>query len=452
MAPNLTPEDKERMMTPTPPVETPELSPTLRMASLTRREENTVIELRRNHAYTRCAEAMRTFSECSTEYTVGVVWKCKELKDIMNECLRRANTVEDMDRARTLVLHKKMQRLEEKKNKPRTLIDEAGFIRSYYGRAGAESTLQRAHMREQLPAHKHRLQLLYAIETYPVTIVVGEPGSGKSTQLPQYLYEADWAADGKTIACTQPRRVAAAMLAQRVADEMSVELGTTVGYSVRFSDASNPQQTRIKYMTDGTLVRECLADPLLSAYSVVVVDEAQDRSIATDTLLALLKKILVKRKNDLRVVVSSASLDAEQFQAFFGLGSSAIVTISGQQFPVDTHYLAAPCESYLTSAVEAVISIHEHEPPGDILVFLPGKDDIAAAIDEVGEQIHRNRSLESLVPLPMHAGLSVEEQKAVFDPLRSQMRKVVFSTNVAETSVTIDGILYVVDCGFVKQR
>ncbi|KAJ1851924.1 hypothetical protein GGH12_002518 [Coemansia sp. RSA 1822] len=240
------------------------------------------------------------------------------------------------------------------------------------------------------------------------------------------------------------------MLAQRVATEMGVELGTTVGYSVRFSNASS-DLTRIKYLTDGSLIRECMTDPLLSAYSVVLVDEAQDRSLATDTLLALLKKIQRKRP-DFRVIVSSASLDAERFQAFFGQNNSVIVAISGQLFPVDTHYLPEPTENYVHAAVEAVMAIHKQEPRGDILVFLPGKDEVMAAISEIYEQRDHNKSMESLVPLAMHAGLPSAEQKAAFGPARAGTRKAVFSTNVAETSVTIDNVAYVVDCGFVKQR
>ncbi|KAJ2155067.1 hypothetical protein J3F82_000641 [Coemansia sp. RSA 637] len=326
----------------------------------------------------------------------------------------------------------------------------SGFVRNYYSSEKDTHSGSMHEQRQQLPVYKHRLELLYAIETYQTTIVVGEPGSGKSTQLPQYLYEAGWATDGKTIACTQPRRIAAAMLAQRVATEMGVELGTTVGYSVRFSNTSS-DLTRIKYLTDGSLIRECMTDPLLSSYSVVLVDEAQDRSLATDTLLALLKKIQRKRP-DFRVIVSSASLDAERFQAFFGQNNSVIVAISGQLFPVDTHYLPEPTENYVHAAVETVMAIHQHEPQGDILVFLPGKDEVMAAISEIYEQRDHNRSLESLVPLAMHAGLPPAEQKAAFGPTRAGTRKAVFSTNVAETSVTIDNIAYVVDCGFVKQR
>ncbi|KAJ2851928.1 hypothetical protein IWW36_000701 [Coemansia brasiliensis] len=240
------------------------------------------------------------------------------------------------------------------------------------------------------------------------------------------------------------------MLARRVSEEMNVELGTTVGYSVRFTEASDPLQTRIKFLTDGTLIRECMSDPLLSCYSVIMIDEAQDRSIATDTLLALLKKIIAKRKDDFRVVISSASLDAEQFRKYFD--DSVIVSISGQMFPVDIHYLQTPCENYLIAAIETVISIHKQELPGDILVFLPGKDDILAAISEIKEHLLANRRLESLLALPMYSGLSPKDQKPVFDAAPAGMRKVVFATNVAETSVTIDGVLYVVDCGFVKQR
>ncbi|KAJ2161734.1 hypothetical protein GGF46_001238 [Coemansia sp. RSA 552] len=324
---------------------------------------------------------------------------------------------------------------------------ENGFIRSYYGSAGAGS------IHGQLPVSKHRRQLLYAVENYAATIVVGEPGSGKSTQLPRYLYDAGWAENGKTIACTQPRRVAAAMLAQRVSEEMGTELGTTVGYSVRFANVGDPQLTRIKYLTDGALIRECLADPLLSGYSVVMVDEAQGRSIATDMLLALLKKIQRKRKNDLRIIVSSATLDAERFRDFFGKNESVILAIAGQQFPVDTQFLTAPSENYILAAVETVIKVHEQEPPGDILVFLPGKDDITSAISEVEEQIHHGRrALELLAPLPMHAGVTAEEQRAVFEPAAHGMRKAIFSTNVAETSVTIDGVVYVVDSGLAKHR
>ncbi|KAJ1964149.1 hypothetical protein GGI12_001605 [Dipsacomyces acuminosporus] len=311
-------------------------------------------------------------------------------------------------------------------------------------------------MRRRLPVFKHRLQILYALEKHRVLVVVGEPGSGKSTQIPQYLLESGWANGNKVIGCTQPRGVAAAMLAQRVSEEVGEDLGTKVGYAVRFSNVCSQKATRIKYLTDGTLVRECLADPLLSAYSVVMVDEAQDRSIATDTILALLKKILQKR-SDFRVVVSSASMDAERYKSYFESDMSAsqenendsmatVMTIAGRQFPVDIHYRNEPCENYLAAAVETALAIHRHEAEGDILVFLPGKDDINAAMSDIDEHS------DTLFPVPLYAGLSAEEQRLVFDPAPDGVRKVVISTNVAEASVTLEGVRYVVDCGFSKQR
>ncbi|KAJ2672161.1 hypothetical protein GGI25_005234 [Coemansia spiralis] len=345
-------------------------------------------------------------------------------------------------------------------------VDEGSFIRSYYAdgfTAGDTASKMFLHeQRRRLPAFKHRMELLYAVEKYLAVVVVGEPGSGKSTQVPQFLYEAGWAAGGKVIVCTQPRRVAAAMLAHRVAEEMDVALGTTVGYSVRFSDVSSAENTRIKYMTDGTLMHECLADPMLSKYSVVVVDEAQDRSLDTDTLLALLKKIMKKRKGDFRVIISSASLDAERFRGYFETNdntlaqpehnTATILSISGRIFPVDIHYLTASCENYLVAATETATKIHISEGPGDILIFLPGKNEIEQAISTLNDQIDSSNNLDSLLPLAMYAGISAEKQKLVFDPPERGIRKAIFSTNVAETAVTIDGVVYVVDSGLVKRR
>ncbi|KAJ1668507.1 hypothetical protein IW140_000339 [Coemansia sp. RSA 1813] len=347
--------------------------------------------------------------------------------------------------------------------------DEGGFVRSYYGDSLAfGDTAAKMFIHEQrrrLPAFKHRMQFLYATDNYSTVIVVGEPGSGKSTQLPQFLYEAGWASDSKVIGCTQPRRVAAAMLAQRVAEEMDVPLGSTVGYSVRFADASSADDTRIKYMTDGTMIRECFADPLLSKYSVVMVDEAQDRSLNTDVLLALLKKIQKQRRHDFCVIISSATMDAERFREYFETNSNSathpenntatIMSISGRLFPVDIHYLTTSCENYLASAVETVVHIHETEPvEGDILVFLPGKDEIEQTIAMLHDQIDNSdsSSLASLIPMAMYAGLPFDKQKLVFDPPRNGSRKAVFATNVAEASVTIDGVVFVVDSGFAKKR
>lgn len=181
-------------------------------------------------------------------------------------------------------------------------------------RFGSGGGLQK--QRQQLPVFKHRKALLYLAEKHGTTIVLGETGSGKSTQIPQYFAEAGWAEGGRMIACTQPRRIAAQTVAARVAEEMGVPVGAEVGYCIRFEEVTTPGVTRIKYLTDGVLLREMMADPLLSSYSVIMVDEAHERSIATDMLLGLLKKIQ-RRRPELRLIIASATLDAESFFNFF---------------------------------------------------------------------------------------------------------------------------------------
>ncbi|UKZ81959.1 hypothetical protein TrVFT333_009738 [Trichoderma virens FT-333] len=318
-----------------------------------------------------------------------------------------------------------------------------------------------------LPIAKHRESLLYVVETFPVTIVIGQTGSGKSTQIPQFLERAGWCSDGKIIGVTQPRRVAATTVALRVADEVGCEIGKEVGYSIRFEDVTS-SSTRIKFLTDALLIREALADPLLSRYSVIMVDEAHERSISTDILLGLLKKIRKKRP-ELRIIVSSATIQAEEFFDFFTKGSGQeiknqqdgqssndtvkIVSLEGRTYPIDTLYLESPAEDYVEKAVNTVFDIHTQEGEGDILVFLTGREEIDNAIQAVAE---RTAQLDSrhgpLQPLPLYAGLSTEQQMYVFDKPPEGTRKVVFSTNIAEASVTIDGIVHVIDCGFVKLR
>jgi len=176
--------------------------------------------------------------------------------------------------------------------------------------------------RQRLPIYTNRLHILYLLEHYRTVVIVGETGCGKSTQIPQYLFEAGWADGGRVVACTQPRRVAAQTLAARVAEEMGVDLGKECGYTIRFDNKADAERTRVKFLTDGILLREMMGDPLLSRYSVIMVDEAHERSIYTDVVVGLLKKIQRRRK-DLRVIVSSATLNAEAFKNFF-LGGSAM--------------------------------------------------------------------------------------------------------------------------------
>ncbi|KAJ4301358.1 hypothetical protein N0V90_003450 [Kalmusia sp. IMI 367209] len=314
-----------------------------------------------------------------------------------------------------------------------------------------------------LPIAQLEDPLLYAIETHPVTIIVGETGSGKTTQIPQFLYKAGWTNDGSQIAVTQPRRIAATSVSARVAEELGCQLGQEVGYSIRFEDVTS-EKTRVKFLTDGLLLREMLVDPLLKRYSVVMVDEAHERSLSSDILLSLLKKVL-RAREDLRVIVSSATLDAEKFLDFFAPDEGGkinnkikedygtIVSIEGRTHPVDIFYLSSPTNNYIEKAVDTVLSIHNSEADGDILLFLTGREEIDDAIDMIADRIvDLTPGSKQLQPLPLYAGLPTDQQMYVFQRAAENTRKVIVSTNIAEASVTIDGIIYVIDCGYVKLR
>ncbi|KAI8079931.1 P-loop containing nucleoside triphosphate hydrolase protein [Halteromyces radiatus] len=313
--------------------------------------------------------------------------------------------------------------------------------------------------RERLPVFKLRRELLYSIETYQTTIVIGQTGCGKTTQIPQYLEEAGWTRNRKQIACTQPRRIAATTVAQRVADEKSVKLGDEVGYLIRFDDQTS-SKTRIKYMTDGMLFRETMIDPLLTNYDVVMIDEAHERSLYTDILLGVLKKIQKKRP-DLHVIISSATLDAETFYTFFNHNTTKdrskdtanIISLEGRMYPVDTLYVDEPVPDYVEKTIQTVFDIHTQEARGDILIFLTGREEIDHVVSEIYD---RAKTLPKgslyLEPLPLYAGLTLQEQLRVFEPTPRDSRKVIVSTNIAEASVTLEGIVYVIDCGFVKIR
>nr|CAB3480716.1 unnamed protein product [Digitaria exilis] len=217
--------------------------------------------------------------------------------------------------------------------------------------------------RKTLPIYKFRDELLKAVEEYQVIVIVGETGSGKTTQIPQYLHEAGYTAKGK-VACTQPRRVAAMSVAARVSQEMGVKLGHEVGYSIRFEDCTS-EKTIIKYMTDGMLLREFLGEPDLASYSVVMVDEAHERTLSTDILFGLVKDIS-RFRPDLKLLISSATLDAEKFSDYFD--SAPIFKIPGRRYPVEIHYTKAPEADYIDAAIVTVLQIHVTQPPGDILV------------------------------------------------------------------------------------
>ncbi|KAK9461361.1 putative ATP-dependent rna helicase dhx8 [Lipomyces oligophaga] len=300
--------------------------------------------------------------------------------------------------------------------------------------------------RESLPVFQLRDELIKAIRENQLLIVVGDTGSGKTTQITQYLAEEGFAENGK-IACTQPRRVAATSVAKRVAEEVGCKVGDEVGYTIRFDDRSGPK-TKIKYMTDGMLQREILLDPDLKQYTAIMLDEAHERTIATDVLFALLKKT-IKRRPDMRVIVTSATLDADKFSAYFN--NCPILFIPGRTYPVDVMFTKEPETDYLDAALITVMQIHLSEPAGDILVFLTGQEEIDTACEILFERMKAlGSSVPELIILPVYSALPSEVQSRIFEPAPEGSRKVVIATNIAETSITIDGIYYVIDPGFVK--
>ncbi|KAH8914597.1 P-loop containing nucleoside triphosphate hydrolase protein [Atractiella rhizophila] len=303
--------------------------------------------------------------------------------------------------------------------------------------------------RKSLPVFTYREQFLEAVEKYQVIVVVGETGSGKTTQLPQYLHEAGYTKGGMKIGCTQPRRVAAMSVANRVAEEMGSKVGYEVGYSIRFEDCTS-DKTIIKYMTDGMLLREFLTDPMLEGFGVMMIDEAHERTLATDILLALVKD-LAKSRPEFRILISSATINAEKFANYFE--GAPIFFVPGRKFPVNVYYTQSPEAHYLHAAITTVFQIHTTQPKGDILVFLTGQDEIESAMESIEETARvLGNKVRELMICPIYASLPTEMQSKIFEPTPPNARKVVLATNIAETSITIDGIVYVVDPGFVKQN
>ncbi len=277
--------------------------------------------------------------------------------------------------------------------------------------------------------------------------------ANKPIEIPQYLHEGGFTADGGKIALTLPKRISVMNIAQRLAFNLNCAVGQTVGYSISF-EANYASETMIKVMTDGMLVREMLLDPLLSRYRVVMVDDCHERSLYTDLLLGLLKKVWRKRP-DLKVIVSSATLDAEKYKAFFEAGghSVQIVEIEGRMYPVEIQYLRQPCRDYVQRALETVCLIHKtNSINGDILVFLTGFEEIDKFIKLFGT-VQADKTLsENIFVVPLYAGLGVHKQMDAFKPAPYGKRKVIVATNIAETSITIDNVVYVVDCCHAKMR
>lgn len=338
--------------------------------------------------------------------------------------------------------------------------------------------------RQALPIWSQADVIRQRLRNNNVLVLTGETGSGKSTQVPQFLQSEDWCT--KTIAITQPRRVAAISLARRVAEEMGSLFGTQspvakVGYSVRFDNAAGPN-TKIKFLTEGMLLQEMLRDPDMKQYSAVVVDEVHERSVNVDLILGFLRNLISRiesgkeaRKQPLKVIVMSATADVESLVDFFAEGVNeaqnapkdhnepkaifqaardriSTCFVEGRQFPVKTTYLPEPTLDWVESALKIIFQIHYKEPlPGDILVFLTGQDKIEALEKLVNEYAAAmDKDMPKLLALPLFAALPQQAQQRIFQPTPYRTRKVILATNIAETSVTVPGVRFVVDCGKSK--
>lgn len=315
---------------------------------------------------------------------------------------------------------------------------------------GASNFSQSKTLREQrefLPAFAVREDLLRVIRDNQVIIVVGETGSGKTTQLTQFLYEDGYGSRGM-IGCTQPRRVAAMSVAKRVSEEMECKLGSTVGYAIRFEDCTS-KETVIKYMTDGVLLRESLNEQDLDRYSCVIMDEAHERALNTDVLMGLFKKIL-QRRRDIKLIVTSATMNSKRFSEFFGNAPEFI--IPGRTFPVDVMFHRSPVEDYVDQAVQQVLSIHVSQGQGDILVFMTGQEDIECTCELIQERLNALNDPPKLSILPIYSQMPADLQAKIFDRAAPGVRKCIVATNIAETSLTVDGIMFVVDAGYSKLK
>ncbi|KAF4346343.1 probable pre-mRNA-splicing factor ATP-dependent RNA helicase DEAH2 [Cannabis sativa] len=335
------------------------------------------------------------------------------------------------------------------------------LINRWNGKAYTPRYFHILEKRKTLPVWQQKEEFLQVLKANQILILVGETGSGKTTQIPQFVLEAvDIETPDKRrkmmIACTQPRRVAAMSVSRRVAEEMDVTIGEEVGYSIRFEDCSSAK-TVLKYLTDGMLLREAMTDPLLERYKVIILDEAHERTLATDVLFGLLKEVL-RNRPDLKLVVMSATLEAEKFQGYFN--GAPLMKVPGRLHPVEIFYTQEPERDYVEAAIRTVVQIHMCEPPGDILVFLTGEEEIEDACRKINKEVAiLGDQVGPVKAVPLYSSLPPAMQQKIFDPAPPPLnergppgRKIVVSTNIAETSLTIDGIVYVIDPGFAKQN
>ena len=303
---------------------------------------------------------------------------------------------------------------------------------------------------ESLPVSARRDEIAQAMQQHQVVIVCGETGSGKTTQLPKIalLLGRGRANSGKLIGHTQPRRIAASSVAKRIAQELNTPLGEVVGFKVRFQDRLSPGAS-VKLMTDGILLAETQTDPLLRGYDTLIIDEAHERSLNIDFLLGHLRQVLPRRP-DLKIIVTSATIDADRFAQHFASvdGPAPVIQVSGRLFPVEQRWrpFEESREYGLNHAIgDAVDELWRGGGSGDVLVFLPGEREIREAADHL-----RRHHPSGVDVVPLFARLSQQEQDMVFEP--HSARRIVLATNVAETSLTVPGIQYVIDAGTARVK
>lgn len=301
--------------------------------------------------------------------------------------------------------------------------------------------------KSHLAVYNYKDEIIKAIQENQVVVIEAPTGSGKTTQLPQIIFEAGLDKWG-IVGVTQPRRIAAYGVSKRIAEEMNVELGQLVGYKMRFDDCTSAN-TKIKIMTDGILLEELRSDPMLLKYSIIIVDEAHERSLNIDFILGLLKEI-IKKRDDFKVLVSSATINAKLFSDYFN--EAPVISVKTSPFPVEEKYFKVKDVEDSKEQISLICSImsdiENKGEPGDVLIFLPGE----AAIKDCCSQLEMlNRAISgSMIVMPLYARLSPEDQNRVFDVLPEGKRKVVVATNIAETSITINGIVHVIDPGYAK--
>jgi ATP-dependent RNA helicase HrpA len=329
------------------------------------------------------------------------------------------------------------------------MIDKPNFKRDELEDAHRRSTLRKGNTPRitypaALPITARRADIIRAITRHRVVIITGETGSGKTTQIPKMCLEAGRGLSG-LIGCAQPRRVAAVTVAHRIAEELGEEIGRSVGYQIRFEDRSS-RKNSIKLMTDGILLNEAQNDPYLRRYDTIIVDEAHERSLNIDFVLGILLKLLQTRR-DIKVIITSATIDTEKFARAF---HAPIIEVSGRMYPVEVCYRPLDHEleesgeiTHIDGAVTALGKIMEGRAEGDVLVFMPTEQDIRETCQLIEAKFDKRAAV-----LPLFARLPWREQRRIFQPL--SRRKIVVATNVAETSVTIPGIKYVIDSGLAR--